>query len=154
VSDRLGKQIAVEREMLGQLLDDHEPLLVKCRTAEPDRIEISALAAMLHAFYSGIENIFKRVAIETDDGFAQGAGWHKRLLESMTSAATRRGPVLSKELAEDLRAYLDFRHVFRQAYTFQLRWARMAPLVFDCRLVFDRLESELDLFVDRDRRAP
>lgn len=64
---RLRKQIAVERELLNRLLDDHRPLLEKCVRAEPNRIELSALAAMLHSFYSGVENIFKRVVVELGD---------------------------------------------------------------------------------------
>ena len=146
---KLRKQIEVERQMLRQLLDDHAPLIEKCTHVEPDRIELSALAAMLHAFYSGIENVFKRVAIETQDDFPQGATWHKRLLESMTSEGKNRLAVISRELAEELRVFLDFRHVFRQAYTFQLRWARMSPLVSDCWKLFERFEKELDLFLQR-----
>ena len=63
---KLRKQIAVEREMLNQLLVDHRPLLRKCEASPPDRIEVSALGAMLHGFYNGVENIFKRVAL-TDE---------------------------------------------------------------------------------------
>ena len=48
VSNRLKKQIEVEKEMLNQLLSDHMPLLKKCIDQTSDRIELSALAAMLH----------------------------------------------------------------------------------------------------------
>ena len=46
---KLRRQIAVERETLRQLLADHQPLLRKCSASAPDRIEVSALAAMLDA---------------------------------------------------------------------------------------------------------
>ena len=68
----LKKEIAVERESLHQLLNMHHALLVKCATAPPDPIETSALSAMLHSFYTGIENLFKRVAIQLDAGPPQG----------------------------------------------------------------------------------
>lgn len=61
---KLKRQIAVEREQLDQLRHAHRPLVVKCVSQTPNIIEISAVAAMLHAFYTGVENIFKRVAIE------------------------------------------------------------------------------------------
>ena len=38
----------------------------KCPTTAPTEIELSALAALLHSFYTGVENVFKRVAMELD----------------------------------------------------------------------------------------
>jgi hypothetical protein len=45
------------------LFAEHRPLLHLVRTQPPDIIERSALAAMFHSFYTGIENLFKRIAI-------------------------------------------------------------------------------------------
>ena len=61
--NRLSKQTAVELEQLDRLIETHRPLLTKCASETPSNIELSALAAMLHSFYTGIENIFKRVAV-------------------------------------------------------------------------------------------
>lgn len=144
---RLKKQIAVEREMLRTLLSDHKPLIDKCAVSVPDQIEISALSAMLHSYYSGVENIFKRVAIELDEGLPEGPAWHKELLAKMSEPGRARPAVISGELAEKLREYLEFRHFFRGAYTFQILWKRMAHLVLGCQDVFKRLESELDGFI-------
>ena len=66
MSAKLRKQIDVEREQLRRLLDAHRPLLEQCRQQAPSAIELSALGAMLHGFYTGIENVFKRIAIELD----------------------------------------------------------------------------------------
>ena len=147
MSHKLVKQIAVEREQLNRLLETHRPLLVKCAAATPDVIELSALAAMLHAFYGGVENIFRRVAVELDRAPPGGAAWHRALLNAMTRPGAFRPPVISERLRESLRGYLDFRHVFRQAYTFELRWQRMAVLVRNCEETLRVLERELDVFV-------
>ena len=64
--DRFRKQQAAEREQLQRLLFGIHGLLAKCRDTAPTEIELSALAATLHSFYTGVENIFKRVAVELD----------------------------------------------------------------------------------------
>ncbi|HKV10966.1 MAG TPA: hypothetical protein VJ725_22695 [Thermoanaerobaculia bacterium] len=142
----LREQVAVEESQLQQLLDLHRPLLEKCLTVEPDAIELSALAARLHSFYTGIENLFRRIALELDGGVTQGSAWHQRLLRQMMEPGTRRPAVLSAELHEQLQSYLQFRHVFRSAYSFQLHWDKMAPLVLHCEEVFSALRSELASF--------
>ena len=59
--DKFRKQQATEREQLQRLLFGIQRLLTKCRDTPPTEIELSALAATLHSFYTGVENIFKRV---------------------------------------------------------------------------------------------
>ena len=145
--NELDKQVRVERQQLRQLLETHRPLLHKCSGMEPDAIELSALAAMLHAFYTGIENIFKRIEVELGEELPRGDGWHRQLLGAMTRHGRSRPPVISPSLEEALRDYLSFRHVFRQAYTFQLKWARMSRLVLECDATLGRLERELDAFL-------
>ena len=72
MSDKLRKQINVERQQLNRLIDEHRPLLESCASSEPNAIELSALATFLHSFYSGIENSLKRIAIEIDGGVPSG----------------------------------------------------------------------------------
>jgi len=146
-SDKLRKQVAVELEQLNRLLESHRPLLAKCAACTPDVIECSALAAMLHAFYTGVENIFKRIAVECDGGPPVGDTWHRLLLDSMMRPGPARPAVISPALRESLRGYLDFRHVFRHAYTFDLRWEKMAALVAQCESVLRQLESALKVFL-------
>jgi hypothetical protein len=56
--------------------------------------------------------------------------------------------VISEELRIALRGFLDFRHVFRHAYSFELQWSKMAPLVAECEATFRKLEREITGFVD------
>jgi hypothetical protein len=46
-----------------------------------------------------------------------------------------------------LNEYLRFRHVFRNAYSFDLDWRKMAPLVLRLEETFQRLEKVLDAFL-------
>src|ERR1035441_2257514 len=141
--DKFRKQQATERERLQRLLSGIHGLLAKCRTTAPTEIELSALAALLHSFYTGVENIFKRVAVELDGEPVRGESWDRELfvwvgwgewgggrvrgdsclrelLLRMKSPTAPRPALLSEELHDSLNEYLRFRHVFRNAYYFDL----------------------------------
>jgi hypothetical protein len=139
-------QISVEQQQLQQLFAIHERLLRKCATQEPDPIELSALATFLHSMYTGIENIFRRVAVEIDGGAPRGEAWHRRLLEQVAVGTDRRPPVISESLRDGLKPHLQFRHVFRNAYSFQLQWEKMQPLVDESRGLLGQLQLELEAF--------
>ena len=145
--DKFRKQQAAEREQLARLLATMQPLLSKCRETAPTDIELSALAAALHSFYTGVENIFKRVAVELDGQPPQGEAWHRDLLLRMKAAGTNRPALLSAERHDTLLDYLRFRHVFRNAYSFDLDWQKLSPLVLHLEETFRQLEIALDKFV-------
>lgn len=145
--DRLSKQLAVELEQLTRLIEVHRPLLDKCENVPPTEIELSALAAMLHSFYTGIENIFKRACVELGGTLPAGAAWHRELLDSMSEPNEFRGNLISKDMGRRLEEYLKFRHVFRQAYSFQLQWEKLSALVLGCEDTLRSLDEELSLFV-------
>jgi len=147
VSLRITKQIRVELELLNFLMKEFHDLVEKCRTQDPTTVENVALAALLHSFYNGIENIFKRVSVEVDGSHPRGEFWHSELLKAMTQATASRPAVISEGLRNTLRDYLDFRHRFRHAYPFELKWNRMAPLVLAAENTLKQLEVELEHFL-------
>jgi hypothetical protein len=109
-------------------------------------MELSALAVVLHSFYGGIENIFKRTALELGDRMPGSERWHKELLDVMAEPTGQRVSVISPELRGRLKEYMEFRHFFRHTYVFILRWDRMKPLVLGCEETLKLLEHELDQF--------
>jgi hypothetical protein len=145
--DKFRKQQATEREQLQRLLRGFHQLLTKCRDTAPTEIELSALAATLHSFYTGTENIFKRVALELDGEPVHGDGWHRELLLRMKMPRAGRPALLSEEPHDTLNEYLRFRHVFRNAYSFDLDWQKMSPLVLRLEETFQKLEEALDDFL-------
>jgi hypothetical protein len=147
VLHKLRDQLAVERQLLRRLLEEYRELVTASRTRAPTPIERSALAAMLHAFYNGVENIFKRISTECDGGVPGGNAAHRDLLDAMARAGPGRSQVISEDLRNLLDHYLDFRHLFRHAYTFDLQWEKMAGAVWRCDDTFRKLEQELDRFL-------
>ena len=152
--DRLRKQAAVELEQLRRLIETHRPLVERSATSPPDPIQLSALAALLHAFYGGIENVLKRIATEVDGRTPGGESWHRELLEAMTVSTGRRAAVISEGLGDSLSEYLQFRHFFRHAYTFELRWDKMRSLVLGCEATLVKLEGELNKFLRQGGKTP
>jgi hypothetical protein len=142
-SDKLIKQIRLELEQLSHLVRENLPLISTSLNNPPSKVEISALAAFLHSFYTGIENIFGRMYAEMRGKKAAGDAWHRNLLQAMADETKDAAPVISQDLCDILSEYLTFRHVFRQAYTFEIRWDKMKPLVSGCEAAFKRLSDEL-----------
>lgn len=147
------EQIQLEFEQLRLLLDRHPGLVESSGTREPQPLEIDALAFMLHGFYNCVENILQRIALAFDGGLPDDAFGHVTLLESMGHATDRRRPVISRELVAALRPYLSFRHVFRHAYSHQIRWDRMATLVHDLHRTASDFELQIISFVRETRRT-
>jgi len=84
----------------------------------------------LHAFYSGIENLFRRVAQEMGEGLPRGNSWHSQLLRNMALEIPQVRPrVIREETRDRLEEFLRFRHVVRHAYGYELKWRRMWDLL-------------------------
>ena len=140
------EQVAIEWAQIDQLLAAYRSVIENAAQGTPTFVEVSALATMLHSFYTGLENIFKRIASEIDDRVPSGYASHSDLLLLMASATPQRPAVISEALQIRLGAYLSFRHVFRHAYSFQLQWDKMQDLVFQTRPTWLQLQAELDQF--------
>jgi len=148
VSEMIRDDIRTEFELLNHLLATHRTLLQKHYSPEPDAAELSALAAVLHSFYTGLESLLKRIVVHMDGQRPEGPAWHSELLEAVAHPTDRRSAVISLAMRDRLRGYLGFRHVFRHGYLFQLRWHLMAPLVAECEDTLRRVEAELRRFVE------
>ena len=140
------EQVAVERAQIDQLFAAYQATITKSSEKEPDFIELSALATMLHSFYTGIENIFKRIALEIDGNLPSGISSHSDLLTQMSQPIANRPAVTSETMQVRLSAYLSFRHVFRHAYSFQLEWDKMSELVVQSQATWQDLQAELERF--------
>ena len=148
MSDELRRQIDIEREYLRRLMDHHRTLLDKCAIKAPSDVELSALAGVLQSFYNGIENVFKRIALEVDRSLPKGESWHKDLLLQMARTSPSRGPVISAELMGRLSTFMGFRHFYRHSYVFHLEWSQMQDVVTTCEETLEQFFEQIDRFMD------
>jgi len=115
-------------------------------SALPDRplstltqLEIAGVAALLHNFYNGIENIVKQVFQQKAYPIPQGESWHRDLL---LAAAEKN--IISHPLLNHLKPYLAFRHYFSHAYALELFPERMEPLAKDAVALFKEFKQQID----------
>jgi hypothetical protein len=145
--DSTKAEIVAELALLNRLLELFDPLLTKVRTVEPDLVETAALGGILQSFYNGAENIFKRIALDVDGSLPTGGSWHSDLLDRMAQPIRNRPAVITMALQDCLWDYLEFRHVFRSAYGYLLRWEKMAHLILGCKDTLRQLETEIRGFL-------
>lgn len=144
--EKLAAQIEFEVRQIDQLLASYGDLLAKLPKENPDLIERTALASVLHSFYNGLENVFVRIARELGQSPPGGDQWHRDLLRSMAAPSFAGPAPLSPELATRLAEYLSFRHFYRHSYSFFLDWTEMEDLVTSLPRIWEEARESLGRF--------
>lgn len=109
---------------------------------------LDSIALNLHAFYTGVENILKNIASKVDGELPTGERWHSELLDQTTTPLNDIRPsVLSKEISDELRDLLAFRHRIRNIYTFQIDEENVIKMCKALNSYGKKLFSELNEFV-------
>jgi len=103
-----------------------------------------AIGYLLHNFYNGCENIFRRIAAFFENDIGSDT-WRADLLRRMRLEVQGYRPaVIDEQLYRLLEDFRGFRHLFRNAYSFELDWERE-------RLVARRFDRAAGLMQDQVR---
>lgn len=118
-------------------------------TQQNDDFYLDSVALNLHAFYSGLERIFEKLAATIDGTVPTAANWHQELLTQMqTKIPPVRPAVISPQLKDLLDEYRGFRHVVRNVYTYHLKPDKLKLLVGNLNMTFSLAEEELSRFAE------
>lgn len=146
LADTLEAQIVFEMAEIDRLLAAYAPLLMRAQSSEPDLVEITATASVLHSFYNGVERIFLLIAKERDHQVPVGPLYHRDLLRQMAQPTANRPAVASEALTQQLLTYLAFRHFYRHSYSFVLDWGKLVPLVRELHATWAACKVALEPF--------
>ena len=143
------QRICNERAKIGKTVQKIAERLQKIVTAPPEYREETeiAIAKNLADCYQGIENIFKRIALDVDVDMPQGERWHQQLLEQMAAPKAERPPVISKRTFARLQELLAFRHVYNSIYGEELAYERTAENAERIGDLFAMFSEELETFI-------
>ena len=144
------KQIQFKINEIDKLFSEYELIFKKVENWKPDLFDMTILGSVLHSFYNGIENIFEIIAKNLDKEVPMGNKSHQELLHQMASENNYRKEVISEELYLQLREYATFRHFYRHAYSFQLNWDKMEPLITNIFKVWKEVKETLQIMTVSD----
>lgn len=148
LDDIVRDQLRSEILQIEDLFAEFSELLDKSEKTEPSVVERTALGSVLHSFYTGLEGIFLTVVKRVDEQVPSGDRWHRDLLDQVAAATNQRTALISKETKESLQAYLAFRHFFRQAYAYVLRWEEMRDLVNGLASTWARTKTQIESWLE------
>jgi Uri superfamily endonuclease len=147
-SEELKEDIAVEIENIETVLQELSALSVDVKGREAVIREKTAASAFLAQFYSGIENILKRISRFYNMTLPSGDMWHIDLFRRFCKPSLQPLPVLFDDsLSSALAPYRKFRHVVHHGYGFQLDWDRMTEGIENAEPVFLRFIANLKTFL-------
>lgn len=142
------EQIRFKINDIDKLFSEYDLIFKKIEMQTPDLFDMTILGSVLHSFYNGLENIFEIIAKNIDGIIPNGNKSHQELLHQMASENSKRNEILNEELYLKLREYATFRHFYRHAYSFQLNWEKMNPLIDNLQKVWNEVKLNLENFIN------
>lgn len=142
------EKIKFKIDEIDRLFFEYNLIFKKIEIEKPELFDITILGSVLHSFYNGLENIFEIIAKNVDNKVPTGNRSHQELLYQMANKNDFRLEVINKELYLKLREYATFRHFYRHAYSFQLNWDKMEPLVSNLHNIWKEVKFNLEKFIN------
>jgi hypothetical protein len=143
LDDRAKIKIEHEISRIDKSLADVKPLLDLCKIRDPDIIEITAAAQVLHSFYNGVESVITLLFRYFNEKLPNDFRWHKTLFEMAFGSNSRNIHIIRDDIKQKRETYLLFRHFKRHYYSSELDWQEMAPLIKEIDDIWEIIKEVL-----------
>jgi hypothetical protein len=145
-------RIKIEHEIsrIDKQITDAKPLLDLCKIREPDFVEITATAQILHSFYNGIESVIILFIKNNGEKLPNDIHWHKTVFEMAFGKNSKKIKIINDDIKEKLEDYLSYRHFIRHSYSSELKWNEMAPLVKELDETWKIIKSNFEMFIENN----
>jgi hypothetical protein len=142
-------KIKIEHEILriDKSLEDVKPLLDLCKIKEPDIIEMTAAAQVLHSFYNGVESVILLFFKYKNETLPNDTRWHKTLFEMAFGTNSKGIKIIRDDIKKKLENYLTFRHLIRHSYSSELDWNRMGPLIKEIEDIWKIIKIDFEICI-------
>jgi len=142
-------KIKIEHEIsrIDKSIASVKPLLDLCKIKEPDIIEITAAAQVLHSFYNGVESVIVLFFKYINEKLPNDLKWHKTLFEMSFGNNSKNIKIISDDIKNELEKYLLFRHFIRHAYSSELDWTEMEPLIKEIENIWKIIKTSFEEFI-------
>ena len=142
--DVLREEIGIQLELMDATVCEIEAIQTDLASRRPTVREMAATAAFLADFYTGIENILKRISRCYGAPMPTGDDWHVELFGRFCEPGFQGLPVMfDAEQKAAIAKYRQFRHVIRHGYAMQLDWDRMAEGVAKVGVAYAGFKARL-----------
>lgn len=147
MDNNLKVKVEYEISRIERLLNDSKPLLNLCKIREPDFVEITATAQILHSFYNGVESVVILFLKSINEKVPNDIRWHKTLFEIAFGQNSKNILILRLDIKEQMRKYMYFRHFIRHSYSSELRWNDMKVLVNELEEIWKIIKEDFESFI-------
>lgn len=113
-----------------------------------DSFFLRSIGSVLHDFYVAVENTLKIICSEIEEKLPEGSSWHILLLKQASyNIPEVRPAVISKLTTDRLDKYRAFRHIFRNAYGYNLDPDRIKELLLELQETVDLFKEDVTSFM-------
>jgi hypothetical protein len=147
LDNTLKEKMEHEISRIERLLNDAKPLLDLCKIREPDFIEITAAAKILHSFYNGVESVVILFLKSINEKVPNDMRWHKTLFEITFGQNSKNIVILRLDIKEQMEKYMYFRHFIRHSYSSELNWNEMGPLIKKLEDIWKVIKIDFESFI-------
>jgi hypothetical protein len=138
------EEIHIELKFMETTVKDVVALSEHISGRDANNWEKTAASAYMAQFYTGIENILKRISKYYNVPLPKTDTWHIDLFNRFCSPSEKPLPALfDKSLKTDLTGFRKFRHVVHHGYGFMTDWDRLIIGIEKIEDIFSRFKIRL-----------